>query len=153
MRDNPEFKVEFETRARYRDSALEVETLLNGTVQEVVRVQEDVLRTAAVDALRLLGYKVYPPARADDPREPIEEAAREAAREAYSHAVIRDRYDADLMSAGFHDGASWAVNRVTVGMIADAVNRAENSTSTGSMPRRHRIIAEAIRDLLTGVER
>lgn len=30
----------------------------------------------------------------------------------YSHANVRDRYDADLLMAGFQDGASWALNEV-----------------------------------------
>ncbi|ABR10460.1 MULTISPECIES: hypothetical protein [Bacteria] len=32
----------------------------------------------------------------------------------YSHANVRDRYDADLMMAGFEDGARWAAGRTAV---------------------------------------
>lgn len=33
---------------------------------------------------------------------------RREALSLYSHANVRDRYDADLMMAGFTDGAEWA---------------------------------------------
>lgn len=33
---------------------------------------------------------------------------RKQALSVYSHAKVRDRYDADLMMAGFSDGAEWA---------------------------------------------
>lgn len=36
-----------------------------------------------------------------------DDAHTEALRR-YSHANVRDRYDADLLMAGFEDGAQWA---------------------------------------------
>lgn len=34
--------------------------------------------------------------------------ARAEALSRYSHAHVRDRYDADLLIAGFEEGAAWA---------------------------------------------
>ena len=39
----------------------------------------------------------------------IAEAARTEALNRYSHENVRDRYDADLMLAGFADGAEWSL--------------------------------------------
>lgn len=36
---------------------------------------------------------------------------REAALDAYSWEKVRDRYDADLLMAGFIDGANWQRNQ------------------------------------------
>ena len=43
----------------------------------------------------------------------VREEARVQARDEYSHAKVRDRYDADLMMAGFEDGAVWQADRET----------------------------------------
>lgn len=44
----------------------------------------------------------------------IRTAARtEAFNNHYSHKQVRDRYDADLLMAGFQEGAVWAAARVT----------------------------------------
>lgn len=34
----------------------------------------------------------------------------------YSHANVRDRYDADLLMAGFADGAAWAASVLAGGV-------------------------------------
>ena len=39
------------------------------------------------------------------------EAVKRAYLDAYSHGRVRDRYDADLMMAGFEDGAEWQAAR------------------------------------------
>ena len=37
--------------------------------------------------------------------------ARAQALVQYTHAKVRDRYDADLLMAGFEDGAEWQASR------------------------------------------
>lgn len=37
--------------------------------------------------------------------------ARAQALVQYTHAKVRDRYDADLLMAGFEDGAKWQASR------------------------------------------
>ncbi len=39
----------------------------------------------------------------------MNEAVRAEALNRYSHKNVRDRYDADLLMAGFSDGAKWAI--------------------------------------------
>ena len=62
----------------------------------------------------------------DDGQNPVtRDGARAEALSRYSHADVRDRYDADLLMAGFVDGAEWQASRkveVTEAMILRALN-------------------------------
>lgn len=42
--------------------------------------------------------------------------ARQESLSRYSHVNVRDRYDADLLMAGFQDGAAWAQDRARLGI-------------------------------------
>lgn len=62
MNDAEKFEMTVETRVRHTEGGLEVGTFMNGTLQEVRRIEEELLTTAVVDALRAKGYTVLPPA-------------------------------------------------------------------------------------------
>lgn len=47
-----------------------------------------------------------------------DEEIKAEARRRYNHQSVRDRYDADLLMAGFEDGASWAVERIAARQAA-----------------------------------
>ncbi|WP_431863007.1 hypothetical protein [Microbacterium algeriense] len=42
---------------------------------------------------------------------PTTEESKQEALRRYSHANVRDRYDADLLMAGFADGAKWVASQ------------------------------------------
>lgn len=60
MNDDKKFELTIETRVRHADGGIEVGTFLNGQLQEVRRIEEELLTTAAVVALRDKGYTVLP---------------------------------------------------------------------------------------------
>ena len=62
MNDAEKFEMTVETRVRHTEGGLEVGTFMNGTLQEVRWIEEELLTTAVVDALRAKGYTVLPPA-------------------------------------------------------------------------------------------
>lgn len=53
------------------------------------------------------------------------ESVERASLDAYSHEKVRDRYDADLMMAGFEDGAEWqaARDQERIAALEDEVER------------------------------
>ena len=62
----------------------------------------------------------------------IRDEARAQALVEYAHGKVRDRYDADLMMAGFEDGAAWQAKREPAKPIE--VNDAMTAVPEAAMP-------------------
>ena len=72
----------------------------------------------------------------------IRHEARAQALVEYAHGKVRDRYDADLMMAGFEDGAAWQAKREPANPIE--VNDAMAAVPEAAMPAIREQIAQEI---------
>ena len=83
----------------------------------------------------------------------MSDEAREEALSRYSHANVRDRYDADLLMAGFADGAAWQAERdaerirkLEAEVRAEALREIREAwTNAGPAPAYHRAAQDRLR--------